>query len=105
MYSDSVVLKAISVCTLLYHVRGHPAYIITKPFSTGRTLGWYDHHMTSLLRSPIENGIFDNVCRMSPDMVQQATNVNSFEHNRIRVHSSISISERSNTFHEFDGQG
>ena len=31
MYSDSVVLKAIYICSLLHHVRGHPAYIITKP--------------------------------------------------------------------------
>ena len=31
MYSDSVVLKDISVCSLLHHVREHPAYSITKP--------------------------------------------------------------------------
>ena len=32
---------------------------------------------------PVKNGLCDNVCRMSPDMVQQATNGNSFDHNRI----------------------
>ena len=31
MYSDSVVLNAISVRILLNHGRGNPAYIITKP--------------------------------------------------------------------------
>ena len=31
MYSDSVVLKAISVCNLLHKVSGHPSYMITKP--------------------------------------------------------------------------
>ena len=31
MYSLSVVLRAISVCSLLPQVIGHPAYIITKP--------------------------------------------------------------------------
>ena len=31
MYSDSVVLKYISVCSLLHYVRGHPSFIITNP--------------------------------------------------------------------------
>ena len=53
---------------------------------------------------PVENRLCDNECRMSPDMVQQATNGNSIEHNRIRVHSSISSNDRSNTIHEFDGR-
>ena len=30
-YSYSIVLRVISVWSLLYHVRGHPAYIITEP--------------------------------------------------------------------------
>ena len=36
MYSDSVVLKAIYVCSLLHHVRGHPEYII-KNYVIDRT--------------------------------------------------------------------
>ena len=31
MYSISVVLRAISVCSLLPQIIGHPEYIITKP--------------------------------------------------------------------------
>ena len=31
IYSFSVVLSAISVCSLLHHVIGHPAYIIRNP--------------------------------------------------------------------------
>ena len=42
MYSDSVVLNAISVCSLLHYVRGHPSYIIIKPvlYRTHSGLVW-----------------------------------------------------------------